>query len=332
MKKRIYLYPMRTQELLEANNPYLYNLSKSLQKNFEVVNYGQNIQGGILDLAKYFHKSDIFYFNWLENISRPKALVFSAFTKLAKAFGKKIVWTHHNVHSHYTKNQKSQPFIDFLVQNADHVVLHTKESYNILNCSKTDPRIHYFFHPFFSEVSEVKSGNDSHKYDLLIWGNVRKSKGVDQFLDYLKKENKLDRYRIMIIGKFESAKYFDDVQANYQSENIIIRNEFVSSSDLDQLHRQARYVFFPYTGSSVLNSGALITSVPKLVPIIGPNKGAFKELGELNLIETYDNFDSVTSLIESGNDPVAKNIESVKLFCEQHSWDLFADFLHNKIK
>jgi hypothetical protein len=323
---------MRTHELLQANNPYLYNLSKSLQKNFEVVNYGQNIKGGILDIAKYFGKSDIFYFNWLENISKPKALVFAAFTKLAKALGKKIVWTHHNVHSHYTRGQKSQFLIEFLIKNVDHIVIHTKESYNILGCSKSDPRVHYFFHPFFSGVSEISSGNVSPKYDLLIWGNVRRSKGVDQFLDYLKKTNKLNRYRILIIGKFESDEYFSEIQASFQSNSIIIRNEFVSSSDLDQLHQQARYVFFPYTGSSVLNSGALITSIPKLVPIIGPNKGAFKELGELKLIETYENFENVTDLIESGNGSQAKNVEHVKQFCEQHSWELFADFLQKKIK
>jgi hypothetical protein len=327
MKKKIYLYPMRSHELLLEHNPYVYNLAQSLAKNYEIVNYGNNNNKGFLDIIPYFLRTEIFFFNWIENISSKKNVFFMFFIFLVKLFGKKIVWTHHNVHSHYQDISSHNSYlIKALVKYSDYIIFHTKESYNILKIDQSDKRVLYFFHPFFELPNITTDRVQNHKYDLLIWGNVRKSKGIHTFLNDLKNSGSLNKLKIKIIGKFETEEYYNYFTKHYNLSNINIEDIFISSEDLDRLHSESKYVFFPYSGTSVLNSGALITSLPKLRPIIGPNKGAFKELGDLGLIRTYEKSEDVVEIVTS-NKPDTIDYKKLESFCNTHTWDKFSGFI-----
>lgn len=322
---------MRSHELLLEHNPYVYNLAQSLAKNFDIVNYGNNNIKGFLDIIPYFFKTDIFFFNWIENISSKKNVFFMFFIFIAKLFGKKIVWTHHNVHSHYQDISSHNSYlIKALVQYSDYIIFHTKESYNILAIDQSDKRVLYFFHPFFELPTISTSSIQTYTYDLLIWGNVRKSKGIHSFLNDLSKTGNLNKLKIKIIGKFESEEYYNYFAKNYNLPNINIEDIFISSEDLNRLHAESRYVFFPYSGTSVLNSGALITSLPKLRPIIGPNKGAFKELSDLGLINTYEKSEDVINIVKSNN-PYSIDYKRLESFCNTHTWDKFSEFIAKKL-
>src|SRR5690606_22266697 len=86
---------------------------------------------------------------------------------------------------------------------SDFIILHTKESYKILNSRPDNNRLLYFFHPFFPGSTPINDEIKKDKiYDLLIWGKVRKSKGLEDFLTFLRNARKLDSYRIMVVGKF----------------------------------------------------------------------------------------------------------------------------------
>lgn len=328
MDNSIYMYPMRNVADLKAKNPYVFHLCSGLLCSFKIVNYGKDITGGVLDVIKYFSKCSKLYFNWVESMPLTQVPFFLLIFLISKIFGKRVIWTHHNVHPHKTNNIVSRFVIQLLIRYADFVVIHTRESLPLLTSRRNKDSIIYFFHPFFTEKlftgTEV---SDDKEFDLLIWGNVRKSKGVEGFLDYLKETNQLNRYKIKVIGKFESLEYYNAINQDYQSPNLYIENGFIGSDELQKYHQKSRFIFFPYTGSSVLNSGAVITSLPYNVPIIGPNVGAFKELGQLGYIYTYKSFSDVFKYLETNNIEDSIAHESLHAFIQDHTWQKFGKYL-----
>lgn len=319
---------MNSVENIKPIYPYRFNIIQSLSKNFDIVNYGSPSRSPIRDLLKYFTSTKIFYFSWIEQISWRQAILFLIFLIVSKLVGKKISWTHHNVHPHKGSTNSSRFMIWMLKTWSNFIIIHTTESYSILNLKKSDKRCLYYFHPFFkTTIKEMDRGNST--YDILIWGNVRKSKGVPEFLAYLKENDLLNQFRIMIVGKFESNQLYADMISKFSTETITFKNAFIEEKDLDLLHSQTNFVFFPYTGTSVLNSGALITSLPKGAPIIGPNTGAFKELGDMNLISTYNTFSDVVNIVKA-NSKIYPT-EKILKFINFYTWESFAKFLSSKL-
>lgn len=321
---------MRCEKDLKNKSPYIYNLSTALLNDFSVVNYGKPTTGGVLNIARYIFKVDMLFFNWIEDISITRIPIFIFFYVIAKLFNKKIVWTHHNVHPHRSNGKDGFFLMKFLIKRADYIIIHTKESYPLLNAEENDKRILYYFHPFFTQKINDQLPYKEKPVDLLIWGNVRKSKGVDHFLDFLSKNNLLDEFKIKIVGKFESDSYYQDVIKKYTCSNISIDNKFITNIELDDLHRECRYVFFPYTGTSVLNSGALITSFPKAAPIIGPNVGGFKELGELKLINIYNDFTDVVNILRQNKKFEIDN-SAVREMVNRYTWAGLSKFLKDSL-
>lgn len=307
------------------NRPYSYHLTMALLRRFEIINLGQKTRSNILDIRKYFFKAEIFYFNWIENLSGRQVLYFMFLIMFAKVFHKKITWTHHNVHPHQAESRSSKIMMYLLKKYADYIIIHTKESYNLLGSNKSDNRIIYFFHPFFNDqkisISKTKA------YDLLIWGTVRKSKGLHSFFDFLKSQNLLNTYKIKVVGEFPDQVDFIKFTKQYDEENLTVENKYLNMQELDDLHSVSRFIFFPYNGSSTLNSGALITSLPKGVPIIGPQIGAFKELGALSLIYNYTNFQEVINLLNHTPNTEHSSIKDPEQFIKKHNWNDFADHI-----
>ncbi|EGK02950.1 MULTISPECIES: hypothetical protein [Dysgonomonas] len=326
MKKRIYLFPMRDIETLKEKNPYTYNLTVSLQQNFNIVNYGQKLSW--YDIPINIFRTDFFYFNWIENSSFIKAVIFIFLFYLIKLFGKKIIWTHHNLQPHGSNEKVGKFLISFMAKKSDFVILHTTESYQALKLDISDDRVLLFPHPVFSMMQpEITTGK---KYDILIWGNIRKSKGIEEFLEFLSEKRMLNRLKIKIIGKFESEEYFNFFCERYIGSNISISNKYIESEELDKLHLEARLVFFPYTGKSVFNSGALITSLPKGSLIVGPNVGAFKEMAAQGIILAYHDFGDVIKYLEE-NSTLPDYKTKIELYCKKNTWGNFSNFLKNKL-
>jgi beta-1,4-mannosyltransferase len=329
--KRLFLYPMKPHEQLEAKNPYLFNLAKCLKNHFTIVNYGRPQNKSFTDIARYFWRADVFYFNWIENTGSTISYAFlKLFITAAKALGKKVVWTHHNIHPHNDDGYVGKKIIRLFARSSNHVVSHTKLSKKLLGLSNSDSRLLYHFHPFFSKP-ELFCEAQAKVYDILIWGNMRRSKGIDSFMRYLLDNNLLDKYSIKIIGKFESEGYFKDFMSLYKGKKISIENRYADNSELIMLHRQAKFVFFPYTGSSVLNSGALITSIPYGACIIGPSNGVFTEIGDAGFIKLYKDFDDVASYVDSYSEADIPDPHRVSKLCEENTWDAFASFIYDKL-
>lgn len=324
-EKNIYMYPMWEIPTLKKEHPYIDHLCNSLLPHANIINLGKRPLAGVFDMALYTFKMDTLYLNWIEDLSFRKhgtmqAIFFIFYCRLIKILGIKIIWTHHNKSSHAANNKLNKFLIRFLCRHATTIVAHTKESSSILkNCTS---KLFYFFHPVAMPDTVEAQCDYIPAYDLLIWGNMRKSKGVGAFLSFLEKTNRLRSFKINIVGKFESEWLFNQFTECYKTENINIENRFIAETELKVLHAKAKRVLFPYTGSSVLNSGALVQSLVFGTPIIGPPIGAFNDLNAEGLIDVYNSFEDIISLISKNTPPPSK--AEIASFCQQHSWKNFA--------
>ncbi|WP_373941210.1 glycosyltransferase [Polaribacter sejongensis] len=299
-KKRVYIYPMVSAVDLEVKHPYIFNLSNALKDKFTICNYGRKTKAGIFDMYRYLGKTDIVYLNWIEDIGRGKLsyiqlFFFIVFIFMAKISGIKIIWTHHNVKSHYESSWMNVFLTKFLIKNVDKIVIHTKQSKKYISEQYWGKMI-YFFHPITDLSKEIKK-NKEVKYDILIWGGIRRSKGIEVFLKHLYTNPNYRNIKVKIVGKINEDKLKKEIKS-FLTPNILLEDRFVEDDELQLLHSEAKFVLFPYTGESVLNSGVVVKSLPLKTRIIGPDKGAFKDLADLGLIDVYKEFSDILTILQ----------------------------------
>ena len=334
-KPRVYIYPITARGGDESSNPYISNLTDSLLGSYEVVNQYNPSSNGILQLYNYFFKTDIVYFNWVENLPDRKGgaiqtLLLVKLIFLYKLFGKKVVWTMHNKISHTKSNFWLKSFVfRFLVLFSDLVITHSEEGVKLGKSIVPKCKICYFPHPVLQSEIQVFQHHEK-KYDILIWGVMAPYKGLSKYLKYLK-DNKIDKFRILIAGKFVSDNYYAEV-LSYKTENIEVLNQFIEKHELDKYIGQTAITVFTYQDSSVLSSGVLMDTLCRKATIVGPNTGSFKDLAVKNLVFGYTGFDQLTEISE---DILAKrrNIhpEDIDVFLNTITWIQFAEFFKIQI-
>ncbi|EKK7267110.1 hypothetical protein PO668_004392, partial [Escherichia coli] len=107
----------------------------------------------------------------------------------------------------------------------------------------------------------------------------------------------------------------------YTSENTIFENRKIEFHELAEQISASQFVLFPYTSSSVSSSGALMDSLSLGANIIGPSKGAFKDLANDGICFVYDNLDELPDIKKRFSEI---NKKAVQIFVHKHSWDDFA--------
>jgi glycosyltransferase involved in cell wall biosynthesis len=218
-----------------------------------------------------------------------------------------------------------------LVNHSDYIITHSHEGIEFvhsLNGNPKKPPVLYIPHPIKPNL--IKS-NETPKYDLIIWGNIVPYKGIDLFLDYLKKHGLLEKYNILIAGKIADSEYEKKLR-NYQSKSISIVNQFIDSKKLKNFIKASNIILFTYREEYVLSSGALTDSVAYGKKVIGPDIGAFRDLKEAGLIYTYKNFSDLTDLIDkllNQKDPA--NSATLEKFFKENNWPNYGKTLHNWI-
>ena len=74
----VFLYPFNDIQKTSMKNSYQDNFIRNLENNpIKIVNKQTNY--GVLDIITYFNKTDIFYFNFIENLPRRFGLLQSLF-------------------------------------------------------------------------------------------------------------------------------------------------------------------------------------------------------------------------------------------------------------
>jgi beta-1,4-mannosyltransferase len=328
---KIYMYPKNDYATLESPNPYVLNLEASLSEKHIIVNQNPNTKG-VIELFNYIFRADIFFFNWIEDVSlkrygKLQSILFILFLVAVKALNKKIIWVLHNKYSHEKSNKRWTKFgFELMIKHSDLILTHSNSGVEFVKeqFPRYIKKVKYIIHPI-EEMLAVKS-NVEKKYDILIWGTIHKYKGVIDFLKFAKDFPDLKNVKIMISGvcpDLEEKKQLDKLM----TDNIHHINDFQKIEDIAELANQSRFVLFTYNSESILSSGSLMDSLRMGANVIGPNKGAFRDLKSFQFIKTFDTFDEISFIIEKNESINNLHMLDLENFCHQNSWKLFGNKL-----
>lgn len=312
------------------SNPYSIYFRESLEKHFKVVDT-QLWKGDLLPfqlVISSMFRADIYIYNWIENFGYKRfkqiqyRLLILCF-KIIKWRRKKIVWIFHNIKPHSKSDLYSMKIMNYLYLHANLIVAHSKEAERHVR-QNSRCKVIYMCHPIVP-IKKTVGDSSIRKYDVLIWGTILPYKGIPEFLSYVNSvENNL---QILIIGNCSDEKLACKIESQC-NDRIKYFNKRVDFQDLQQLVQQAHYVVFPYIGESVSSSGALIDTIAMNGNVIGPNKGAFRDLSEEGCCFIYNSYDELMDLLK-GNYLIDR--DKLNDFIQRHSWDNFVDTLIKEI-
>ncbi len=331
----VFLYPFNDIQKTSMKNSYQDNFIRNLENNpIKIVNKQTNY--GVLDVITYFNKTDIFYFNFIENLPERKfgllqSLIFLFILLFIKIFRKKIVWVLHNKISHSESFKIVKKVLMIIMLNTSNkVITLSKEGIKYGNkYTINKKKIFFFNHPVENNLSSEINENDK-DIDILIWGRITKYKGVSDFLEFLLFSEKLNHLKITIAGKIDDPELRKKI-TNYEiKSNLQIIDEFIKEDVLIDLHKRSNNVLFTYQNKSVLSSAALMYSLGYGANIIGPNIGAFRDLKELSLINTYESYDDFLEKIQKNENKI--DLEKLNRFIEDNSWKNFAKNIYQVLK
>ncbi len=329
---KAYIYPNSKWKGIE--NPYLENFVTSFDGKIDFVNFRHTAKTGLLDILKYVFSINIIFFNWVEDVPSKtggklqwvifKRLIYPLL-RLRKV---KIVWILHNNVSHYeTHKATKQEIFNSFFKFSDIILTHAKDGVDIIESKlgKDNSKAVYFPHPF---NDRKRISNQEKNIDILIWGSISPYKGIDVFLDQVLQNKYLENLNIKICGKVMDKAY-EALLYDKMPHNVDFENRFVSDEELDGYLSRSKITLFIYASESVLSSGALSDSVGYGNIIIGPSKGAFKDLSEQHLVLLFQNAKEIPQLCKS----VLDNFPNTALksptqdnFLRNHTWKDFSKY------
>ena len=331
--KKVYLYPLSARTTLGVVNPYIANLRDALSEHFEVVNAGRPSKSGIFDILRYLRNTDVVYLNWGEEVPENSygriqgffLLILMQYLKRSPIF---IIWTLHNKSSHYSEYRwLKKRLYHQMLKKSDLIITHAKEGLDLIPAGKAA----CFRHHPVKELLVNPGRPNAFTYDIIIWGTIYPYKGIHTFLNYLEENGSIEKYKILIAGKIITQPLAVELQAYHEKyKNIELIDGFIEKEQLIEYVQASRITLFTYHSDSILSSGVLMDSLTYGARIVGPAVGAFRDLNELGLIETYIDFPSLISAVDrelASNDENPARREKLSEFILANSWHEFSKTL-----
>lgn len=325
---RVYYYPSPSRG--GYSNPYSYHYKEAIEKKYYLINK-ENKCIKILGWDFFINsfKADLYIINWLESICFLRLgwlqYIFACLGLwVIKKRRKKIFWMFHNIHPHQGDNKLSQKIQKELFKQAYLIISHSKEAAEYAK-ERTKQKVIFINHPI--QTIKINETNISiPPFDILIWGSILPYKGITEFLS--SKQIQQSNISVRILGFCKDEELIKKINS-FCNEHIIFENRKADFDEIAAYIKKSKYVLFPYIGSCVSSSGALIdTLVLGGIPI-GPNKGAFKDLSEKKLCLTYNNDEELMNLI---NNHYSIDKETKEAFISDNSWDNLVKTIFKFIK
>lgn len=246
------------------------------------------------------HKNYVVHFNWIENkVSTQNigAYVNFVFIRswiiLLKILGAKIVWTMHNRKPHLTDRENLiESFYAFFLSKCDLVVVHCRESQNILKDELGySGKILYIPHGNYCGYNKRKiEYNKMQSLKFLYFGAVSRYKNIPILIKAFKLvREKYPDVRLNICGKCKDDNL--DLEIRKEIENfheIDYENRFLSEKELNDKLEQCCAVVLPYDKESMLNSGSAIMAFSNGRSVIIPEFGYIKDIKNEDFVFSYD--------------------------------------------
>jgi len=243
-----------------------------------------------------FGSYDVLHYHWPDGyINVPsrlkmiqRAAVLMMVVTLAKARGKKIVWTVHNLAPHDAYYPQEAAWIlswfakrcDGLVFLTDGGRLEFKALYGALSAKKiVIPHGHY--RPIYPRVPTKTAARNAlglppDKTILLSFGLIKPYKNIDGLIaafDQIKDTNTV----LLIAGNCGDQTLAAALKAKAKlNPSIRLDLKFIADSDVPTYFAASDLMVLPY--KQILNSGALLLSLSFNVPVLAPRRGSFRDV------------------------------------------------------
>jgi len=273
--------------------------------------------------------------------------------KTSKKHGIKVIIEFHNLFEHEAGKIKkilSSLIINRIVKYSDLCIVHTKEnSEKLNNLVKHDVNaitlplgpLNDFKH--LENPNEIYDlyGLDKKKKYILMFGIVRKYKGLEYAIKAMKFLNKTDYsdYQLLVVGEIwiNLRKEKGLIYKYGLEDKIIFINKFIPDGHILPFFKIAEIIIYPY--SSATQSGSLNFALSATKPIIATTAGGFKEIlkDQVNGLiippkDPHKLANAILKLIE--NQELAKKIaESGYVYFQNNSsWNTIIEKMLNAIK
>ena len=323
---RYTIYPNLRVDSNARANPYIHDFIRALNKYGKVQNKAS--KNPLLDILFPKNWGDVFIFNWFESIPDYKygllqsaaAILFVLFLRCRR---KQIVWVLHNRLPHSAGKMLLKRFMmHYMSRMSTFIITHATEGINIVRTKYpfAEKKVHYLDHPTknrlaLAEKTEVK-------YDLLIWGQISRYKGIVEFVRFVS-ENKINDMRVCIVGRCSSESLLEQLR-NILPDNIELVNESPSFEELGKYVSSAHFVLAPYMADTVLSSGMLMDSLSYGAKVIGPDVGSFRDYSRNPMLDVYTfrSFADIPRIVAKEKNAMRSMDEYAK-FLDSHDWDHF---------
>lgn len=286
---RILAFPYKKNK---DSNPYNYLLYKAIEES------EADIQITEFKLFKCFGlKYDIIHIHWPELYLNSnyylKALLFTLTFLLglcwAKLWGKKIVWTIHNLAPHNIKYKLINKvfwsvyfrLVDGCISLSEANKLIAIRRYPFLTKLKHSVCLHGLYTDYYEDdisrsVARRKLNIPADKKTFLFLGQIKPYKNVEKLINIFTDNTSFKDCILLIAGKFESIEYKNEVSALLErTENIVLKEGFVEDRDLATYFRASDAAIFPF--KNIFNSGSVLLSLSFQTPAITPFTENFDE-------------------------------------------------------
>lgn len=316
------------------SNPYIQDFIKALNAQEDVSVVNPPHKNPLLSILKRKSWGNTFIFNWFESIPDFKygllqSLTAIVFLNIIRLSGRKIVWILHNKKPHANGHTRIKKYLAKLI--ASHstlIITHATEGIELIkeNYPFALGKSHFLHHPTKNRLPEVLPADNRIQYDLLIWGQIAKYKGVTEFIDFLKKKA-VNHLKVCVIGECRSAALFDELRKN-APENVTLINQSPSFEELSHYAGISHFVLNPYSPESILSSGVLMDSLSFGAKIIGPNVGSFKDYAQEPRLKvyTFNHFEEISSIVGKHKHEHI-NPDAYRQFLDENNWNQFASEL-----
>lgn len=323
------MHPMPSLTDESNKDSYTRNFVESFSEAFDFLNKGKRSTQGFFSVRHYYRNMDAIFLNWIEDLPDKRggwiqSFFFLFMIHLFKLRKTRIIYILHNKASHYRSNRLLKRFLSrFIIRKSDYIITHSSEGLRYLEGLNRNylEKARYYPHPLIRKPFVFKE-NPIH--DILIWGSVIPYKGADRFLAYLH-EHQLDtRYRILIAGKVKPPEYEKEITP-FCNKNIQLDNRYIPDEDLVRYMADSKTVLFTYNDESILSSGVLMISLAHGAKIVAPHVGAFKDAEEDGLINTFETYEEMITLLDHDS-PADDQIRLARIeaFIDENDWSQFA--------
>ena len=284
------------------NSPYQLLLVKHLNKCQQDAYHAKMLNFAWVNLTLPYNlftgnNFDIIHLHWQHSFllsktpfqTKVKAILTIFQFRLLQLFGKKIIWTIHNINHHENIHKDIElTFSKKLARLADGIIVHcpsarsyVQEAYELSNNSKIWVVPHANFIGYYPNDISKSAARKILKLSIndkvfLFFGMIRRYKGILDLINNYKKLNNA-KSKLLIIGKPNDNTYSQQIKKEANGcKNIHLTFDFINDEKIQTYMNAADIIVLPYR--DILSTGALLLALSFGKPIIAPKIGCIPDV------------------------------------------------------